>query len=407
MERHQIRFYARDKGINRRLFTIPFAVVAVIMAVLFLLRPVNYFLAGALISLFLLYTLGYLIAAAVMQFEYDPYSYETIFYIGTGLLVLASLISHIMVMMDIRQFELGDPRIIDRILSAFTGATRLFVIASVPFVAVYSCFLLITNIVLIRKQGFKTSNMYGMFFAAVMIIWVTVLLLMDFYVSGSMEEVMAHDLIINFFASLFLYFEFMLIGLMITNSVVTGYEPQKDKDFILILGCGLNRDGTPSPLLKGRIDRALEFYNQQKKTAKAPMLVASGGQGSNEAVPESRAIRNYLVEHGVPEYHIIEEDDSTSTRENMNFSWLLIDDPEVDEKVAFSTTNYHVFRSGMMARQAGVKAEGMAADTKWYYWPNATVREYIGFLTENRAKQLMAVAGMILIYSVLIVVSFI
>ncbi len=113
------------------------------------------------------------------------------------------------------------------------------------------------------------------------------------------------------------------------------------------------------------------------------------------------------MEHGVPEYHIIEEDDSTSTRENMNFSWLLIDDPEVDEKVAFSTTNYHVFRSGMMARQAGVKAEGMAADTKWYYWPNATVREYIGFLTENRAKQLMAVAGMILIYSVLIVVSFI
>ena len=49
----------------------------------------------------------------------------------------------------------------------------------------------------------------------------------------------------------------------------------------------------------------------------------------------------------------------------------------------------------------------MAADTKWYYWPNATVREYIGFLTENRAKQLMAVAGMILIYSVLIVISFI
>ena len=131
------------------------------------------------------------------------------------------------------------------------------------------------------------------------------------------------------------------------------------------------------------------------------MLVASGGQGSNEAVPESRAIRNYLVEHGVPEYHIIEEDDSTSTRENMNFSWLLIDDPEVDEKVAFSTTNYHVFRSGIWAQDAGLHAEGIGSQTKWWFWPNAFMRECLGLLQKRWKHEILLLVVFMAFYGML------
>ena len=69
-------------------------------------------------------------------------------------------------------------------------------------------------------------------------------------------------------------------------------------------------------------------------------------------------------------------------------------------KVAYATTNYHVFRSGLMARRVGLRAVGMGAKTKWYFWPNAAVREFVGILTEHRLKQALILGGMILLYSV-------
>ena len=52
----------------------------------------------------------------------------------------------------------------------------------------------------------------------------------------------------------------------------------------------------------------------------------------------------------------------------------------------FSTTNYHVFRSGVWAGLAGFPAEGIGSRTKWWFWPNAFVRECAGLL-QNRIPQ--------------------
>ena len=70
-------------------------------------------------------------------------------------------------------------------------------------------------------------------------------------------------------------------------------------------------------------------------------------------------------------------------------------------KIAFSTTNYHVFRSGLFARRVKMRAVGMGAETKWYFWPNAAVREFIGLLTKHRLKQALIFGGMILLYFLL------
>ena len=66
--------------------------------------------------------------------------------------------------------------------------------------------------------------------------------------------------------------------------------------------------------------------------------------------------------------------------------------------MAFSTTNYHVFRSGLMARRVKMRAVGMGAKTKWYFWPNAAVREFVGILTEHRLKQALILGGVVAIY---------
>ena len=55
-------------------------------------------------------------------------------------------------------------------------------------------------------------------------------------------------------------------------------------------------------------------------------------------------------------------------------------------KVVFSTTNYHVFRSGIFSAQAGLNAEGIGSKTKWYFWPNAFIREFIGLILSQMKK---------------------
>ena len=45
-----------------------------------------------------------------------------------------------------------------------------------------------------------------------------------------------------------------------------------------------------------------------------------------------------------------------------------------------------------------MRAEGICAPTKWYFWPNAAVRELIGLLTGHRGKQILIVLGLLVFY---------
>ena len=117
------------------------------------------------------------------------------------------------------------------------------------------------------------------------------------------------------------------------------------------------------------------------------------------------AMRDHLLSLGIPDEQILTEDRSSDTEENMGFSAEIIRPIMADARVAYFTTNYHVFRSGIKARQAGLDAVGMGAPTRWYFWPNAAVREFIGLLTEHRRTQLLILAGMIAAYTALTVLA--
>jgi uncharacterized SAM-binding protein YcdF (DUF218 family) len=173
---------------------------------------------------------------------------------------------------------------------------------------------------------------------------------------------------------------------------------------MLILGCQINNDGTLTPLLRSRADKAVEFARAQKeKTGKELIFVPSGGKGPDEIIPEADAIKNYLLSLGIPEERILPENESTNTYENIRNSMELIRKHAGEDapKVAFSTTNYHVFRSGLYARRVKMKAQGMGAKTKWYFWPNASVREFVGLLTDHRLKQALIFTSLTVSYLLL------
>ena len=80
------------------------------------------------------------------------------------------------------------------------------------------------------------------------------------------------------------------------------------------------------------------------------------------------------------------ETKSLNTYQNMEYSKQLIDAAVPNARTAYATTNYHVFRSGLWASLAGLSAEGVGSRTRWWYWPNAFMRECAGLLL-NRWKQ--------------------
>ncbi|MBQ4370566.1 MAG: YdcF family protein [Oscillospiraceae bacterium] len=339
------------------------------------------------------------------QIQYNPYSYNTIFYIGFALFALSVAITHIV--LAVRMIKYPAVYSENEIIHVLLGSAKSFMLLTSPFLFTFSAALCISNISLIRHEGKRPVNLLGIILSVLLVAGVVFIFLFDYSVSGSEREVMIHDLIANLFAAFYLYFECMLIGIIVADVIAAHYEPEKNKDFLIILGCGLKKDGTPSPLLRGRIDRALDFYKRQKEeTGKSLTFVTSGGQGPDEVISESASMKRYLLEHGVPEEQIIEEDRSADTFENMKFSKEKIWEKDPQAKIAFSTTNYHVFRSGLFARRVKMRAVGMGAKTKWYFWPNAAVREFVGLLTRHRGKQALILGAMIAIYVVLTLAAY-
>ena len=360
---------------------------------------------SALLALFLFAALIQLIVAFFRQIHYNPYSYNTIYYMGFALFLLAVwiLLLRLLVLL-IRQPELYGA---EEILHLLLGSARRYMLLTSPFLLVFSAALCASNLSLIRHEGKRLVNVLGIILSFLLVAGEVLIYCFGYDMPGGRPAVMIHELIVNLFAAVYLYFECMLLGVIVAFVLVSRYEPEPDKDFMIILGCGLRKDGTPSPLLRGRCDRALAFAKKQKmQTGKDLIFVTSGGQGSDEPIPESASMKRYLLEQGIPEERIVEENRSTNTRENMMFSRDKIWKINPDGKVAFSTTNYHLFRSGLCARRVKMRAVGIGAKTKWYFWPNAAVREFVGLLTEHRLKQALVFSGMIVFYIVLTVLAY-
>ena len=362
-------------------------------------------LISALIGLFLLAAVGQLIAALFKQIQYNPYSYNTIYYMGFSLFLLAVAVMQLRITLLLVRY----PQVYqaNEILHILLDSAKNFMYYSSPFLLLFSAALCVSNISLIRHEGRRLVNILGILLSFLLVAGLVLLFLFDRYASGSRLQVMLHDLAANIFAAVYLYFECMLIGAIVADVIAARYEPEPDKDFLIVLGCGFRKDGSPSPLLRGRLDRALRFAEKQEAaTGKAPIFVTSGGQGPDEVCSESACMKRYLLEQGVPEERILEEDRSTDTFENMKYSKAQIWKVNPQGKVAFATTNYHVFRSGLYARRVKMRAVGMGADTKWYFWPNASVREFVGLLTEHRGKQILIFGSLILTYTILTILAY-
>ena len=401
-----LKFDTRDKKPNLLPAVIWTAVFAVFSVVIFLTLGAEYAVYVSLgATVYFAGLMAILVFALVGQVHYNPYSYNTIFYSGFSLFLITPVV--IFAINTVRMYKMPDLYTAETLLHNINASVNVFMILSLPFAIVFSVALCLSNVSLIRHEGFSFVNILGIVFSFGIVGFGLLLFRLDYYVSGSQTYVMIHDLLTGIMYCVWLYAECMLIGTIFANLLVLHYKPGYDKDFVIILGCSIRRDGTPTPLLRSRIDRAVDFRNKQKaETGKELTFITSGSQGGDEVIAESECMKNYLTEQGIPSENIIEENRSTNTLENMTFSKDIIDSINPDGKVIFSTNGYHVFRSGIFARKVKMRAQGIGSRTKWYFWPNASVRELIGLLTGHKGKQAAVLIGIIIVYSVMVLLKY-
>lgn len=169
----------------------------------------------------------------------------------------------------------------------------------------------------------------------------------------------------------------------------------KPVDAVIVLGAGLGGGERVTPLLASRLESGREVYEYSRRQGRSTVIVTSGGQGADEKLPEAEAMANYLIEAGVPEAHVMQENRSTDTQENLTFSKELLSTraatgsevvpavSPVTGTVAVATNNYHTFRAAQLMRRLKLPGYAIGGRTARYYWPSATVREFIAILRDH------------------------
>ncbi len=160
----------------------------------------------------------------------------------------------------------------------------------------------------------------------------------------------------------------LTIGFMIF--AVPKTQPEKDAT-VIILGCGVDSDGTPSAVMQKRVDAALDYLRDHPDV---PVIV-SGGQLGSAPVSEAESMKQELMRHGVDEERIYCEDQSRTTAENLRFSAKIIEDRHLSETVAVVTSEFHLARACLCAKRNGLHPSPVRAATPWYCLPAYVLRE--------------------------------
>lgn len=240
-----------------------------------------------------------------------------------------------------------------------------------------------------RRESHSLANLLGLLLAlglSVYVIWQALVL----------QGVIPSPLVLLFsFMPSLLFYIFLNVWNFLTLSLVYQLNrPRYRQQAIVVLGAGLIDGERVSGLLAGRIKRVITFYQQQQ---------AEGGPTRYLCLVAAKAaMQRYAVhELGIPLADTAVESQSRNTLENMRFSAQLITQRfGADYRAIFVSNGYHIFRAGLVARQAGFRANGIGARTARYFLPNAFLREFAAIMVMHKRLHL-TIAGILVALAIM------
>jgi SanA protein len=135
-------------------------------------------------------------------------------------------------------------------------------------------------------------------------------------------------------------------------------ENAPQKRLAIVFGAGLRRDGTPTAILRGRVETAAELYF----TGKVEKLLMSGdNRFLNYNEPES--MRQYALSLGVPEAAIAMDFAGRRTYDTCYRAKEIFG----VEDVLLVTQKFHLPRALFLCNALGMNAIGVEADTRRFW----------------------------------------
>ena len=138
----------------------------------------------------------------------------------------------------------------------------------------------------------------------------------------------------------------LILAILIPACVIAGSMDGRGEptgEVLIVLGTTVN--GTePSPMLKQRLDTALEYLN----TYPDAKCIVTGGKGDENNLSEAQCMFNYLTAAGIAPDRVQMEDRATSTVENLKYVRSMLDTNEVD----ILSSDFHLYRAGLIAKDA-------------------------------------------------------
>ncbi|MFN8653281.1 MAG: YdcF family protein [Gemmatimonadales bacterium] len=127
-------------------------------------------------------------------------------------------------------------------------------------------------------------------------------------------------------------------------------DQHQPADAIVVLGAA-QYNGKPSPVLRARLDHAVELYRE----GLAPAVVVTGGIGTGDRVSEATVSRQYLVAKGVPDQAIVVRPEGRSTHESMRSvaEWARVHEAR---RVLLVSDPFHMLRLRLEARRSALAA---------------------------------------------------
>lgn len=316
---------------------------------------------------------------AVSRTRREPRRLSNAYWLLAGLIMLAVSLS-----------VLGVPG-----AGSLLGVLFLLVLSAPLLIMLLAVFLILNGFVMVRRERPSPANLLSLLVGLALLVLVMVTL--PVLLSGNRWPIVALSVVV--IATGYVGFQFVAyLGYsLLYPLLVRGYRA----DWVVVLGAGLSGGERVTPLLAARVRTGLE----QASRRGAQRMVLSGGQGSDEQIPEAVAMARWAVEHGADPAHLMLETESRTTEQNLRFTAvLLMGSPEIaaapsdktpdlaaDSETAgpgpgpglVVTSNYHVMRAALLARRLGISAQACGAPTAGYYWPSAVIREFIAVLAER------------------------
>ena len=131
----------------------------------------------------------------------------------------------------------------------------------------------------------------------------------------------------------------------------------EDVDCILVLGCGVHDDGSPSDMLHDRLRRSVELY----EAGAAPKLLMSGDHGRN-GYDEVDAMKSFAVKAGIPSEDVFMDHAGFSTYESMVRAKEIFQ----AKKIIIVTQEYHLYRAMYIGEQLGMEVYGVSSNYRRY-----------------------------------------